>query len=738
MIAGFGFLQKTHHHYGILCRLLLLTAVSLGIQALKAGSASAEERVISESPVLMVADELVHDETLGTITARGNVELSQDDRILLADSVTYNQREDTVIASGNISLLEPSGDVIFSNYAELDNELKTGFIDNLRLRMTDGSRLAANRGTRSADQRKILSRAVFTPCESCKEDPSRPPLWQIKARKIVHDEIAKDIIYNDATLEMFGVPVLYTPYLSHPDPTVDRRSGLLAPLFGTSDELGFIYGQPYYHVIDESKDVELMPIVYSKDGAVLKAKYRQRFNNGMIDFKGTAGILDQRNNNVETGDQELEGSLDLEGKFDFDRTWRGGFDLEQSSGRTYLRRYSLDSRDVLTTRAYAEGFRGRNYASLQALKFQGLKPGDSRDNSPIIAPLFEYSFVGEPNHAGGRFQLDATAMSLTRETGADSGKIAIRSGWSLPYIAPAGDIYTLTATLDSGFFHTDDLKNNDGGDTGRLFPQVGLDWRYPLAKAGENYHQTIEPIINLVFSPNGGNPDEISNEDSQSFLFDDTNLFRMNRFTGSDLVTSGSRVDYGFKTGVYGDGGGSSTLLFGQSYQFSGQGPFATGSGLEEDLSDYVGRVHISPNQNLNFLLRFRLDKDDFSPRRGEIRMRYEQPLFSVNADYVLLDDKTSSDNIAGTTGFLDREQLDISGSLRLTEFWSASGRLVQDFSDGANRTLIASSGLVYADECFTFNLVYERSELEDDDIEPEQTVMMRIALKHLGGFSVN
>jgi LPS-assembly protein len=296
----------------------------------------------------MVADELVHDETLGTITARGNVELSQDERILLADSVTYNQREDTVIASGNISLLEPTGEVIFSNYVELDNALKTGFIDNLRLRLTDGSRLAANRGTRPADQRKILSRAVFTPCESCEEDPSRPPLWQIKARKIVHDEVAKDIIYNDATLEMFGVPVLYTPYLAHPDPTVDRRSGLLAPLIGTSNELGFIYGQPYYHVIDESKDLELMPIIYSEDGGILKARYRQLFDNGIIDLKGTAGILDQRNNNVETGEQELEGSLDLEGKFDFDRTWRGGFDLEQSSSRTYLQRYRLDTRQVLT------------------------------------------------------------------------------------------------------------------------------------------------------------------------------------------------------------------------------------------------------------------------------------------------------------------------------------------------------------------------------------------------------
>jgi LPS-assembly protein len=723
---------------GTAWKVLIALAVGIACLLTTAEPSDAQERGISDEPVLMVADQLVHDETLGTITARGSVELSQGERTLLADSVTYNQREDTVIAAGNISLLEPTGEVIFSDYVELHNELKTGFIDNLRLRMTDGSRLAANRGLRTEDNRKILSRAVFTPCDSCKEDPNRPPLWQLKARKIVHDEKARDIIYNDATLEMFGVPVLYTPYLSHPDPTVDRRSGFLAPTIGYSDELGAIYGQPYYQVIDESRDLEVMPIVYSSDGGILKGRYRQHFTQGKIDFQGTAGVLDQRENDRETGDKDFEGSVDLEARFDFDRTWRGGLDFEQASARTYLRRYRLDSREVLTTRAFTEGFRSRNYASVEALKFQGLNPGDSRDKSPTVAPLMEYSFVGEPDRAGGRFQIDSSVMSLTRQTGADSKKIAVRSGWSLPYTAPAGDIYTLNATLDTDYFHSDGLESGNNGDTGRVFPQLGLNWRYPFARAGENYHQMVEPIVNVVLAPDWGNPDEISNEDSQSFLFDDTNLFRMNRFTGSDRVTSGSRVDYGFKTGVYGNGGGSSSLLFGQSFRFYGDGPFEKGSGLEDDLSDYVGRVSVSPNDNLDFLFRFRLDKDDFTPRRSEIGMRYFHPRFSLIADYVLLDDQTNSDNIAGAASFLEREQLDLSGSVNLSEFWSVNGRVVQDFSDDANRTLIASTGLVYSDECFTFGLVYERSELEDDDIEPEQRVMLQIAFKHLGGFASN
>ena len=96
---------------------------------------------------------------------------------------------------------------------------------------------------------------------------------------------------------------------------------------------------------------------------------------------------------------------------------------------------------------FLEGFRARNHSAVNAFKFQGLRASDDRRRQPTIMPVAQYSFIGEPDPHGGRFQLDATAMSLSRETGADSRKLSLTSGWSLPYYAPAGDVYTLTATL---------------------------------------------------------------------------------------------------------------------------------------------------------------------------------------------------------------------------------------------------------------------------------------------------
>lgn len=713
---------------GVVLILAILAAL------LQVPMAWAQAEAPTDSPVLMNADELIHDKNTGVVTARGGVELSQGERVLLADLVSYNQETGTVSASGNVSLLEPTGEVLFSNYVELNNELKTGFINNLRVLLSDGSRLAANRANRDAGKRKTMEQVVFSPCALCRENPEKPPLWQIKAARVIHNEARGEIEYKDAVLEMFGVPVFYTPYLVHPDPTVERRSGLMAPTFGHSDELGFIYGQPYFYEIDRSRDVEVEPIVYTREGLIVRSRYRQAFANGAVDLKATAGLLSERDDTTGSESTGFQGSADLEGRFSLDDTWRTGFDFEQSSKRTYLRRFRLGSDEVLTSRLFLEGFRGRNHAAVNAYKFQGLRADDDRRRQPTVMPKAQYSFIGEPDPYGGRFQLDATAMSLTREIGADSRKLSINGGWSLPYFAPAGDVYTLTATLQSDIYAannptgaTSGPASSDEDVTGRFFPQIGLNWRYPFARVQGGSSQIIEPIVNVVAGPNGGNPDEIPNEDSQAFEYDDTNIFEFNRFDGTDRVTSGARVDYGVKAALFDSDLGSSQLFFGQSFQFWGNSAFDQGSGLEEDLSDYVGRVHVSPTDWFDLLYRFRLDKDSFKPRRSELGFRLQQRDYSILVDYVLLDEQISTEN------FGNREQLDLKLSVRLSDYWSTSARLVQDLSNDSNRTRIAGLGFAYSDECFAIGLEYERRELRDADIEPEDRVFLRINFKHLG-----
>lgn len=709
---------------------MVAVVASILVLALATRPALAQEVDVENTPVLLVADELEYNENLGVVTARGNVELSQGPRVLLADTVTYNRQADTVTASGNVSLLEPTGEVLFTDYAELNNEMKTGFIDNLRALLVDGSRLAANRAERTAGERKVMQRAVFSPCNLCEENPEKAPLWQIKAVKVIHDEKARDIVYTDATLELFGVPVLYTPYLSHPDPTVDRRSGFLAPTIGLSGNLGAIYGQPYHYVFDPSRDVTVEPIVYTEEGGILRTEYRQRFSSGEINLQGTAGWVDQHDGTVETGDSDLEGSADFEGRFALNRTWRGGFDFEQSSERTYLRRFRLGGEDVLTSRLFAEGFRGRNYAAINAYKWQDLRASTDPDDTPIVLPFAEYHHVGQPDAYGGRSSIDTSLLSLSRDSGSDSRRASLVYGWALPHTTDSGEVYTVNARLQTDGYVASD-QTAGGGDsetTGRVFPQVGLKWQYPFARRGGTYTHVVEPIVGVVAGPRGSNPDEIPNEDSRSFEFDTTNLFRLNRFEGVDRVTSGSRVDYALRTGVYGDGGGQTEVLVGQSFRFYGQGSFDTGSGLDDDLSDIVGAITVRPGDTFDLSYRFRLDPTDLSLNRNEVGFGYFHPRFAVLANYVQLDESASSD-LAG-----DQEQIELTLNTRVSDHWSVSVNAVQDLSDGHNRLLRGKLGLAYSDECLLFGIDYERSDISDEDVEPDDRVMFRIVFKHLGG----
>ena len=107
------------------------------------------------------------------------------------------------------------------------------FIRDIRVLLSDRSRLAAASGLRTGGNTTVFKKGVFSPCELCRDDPTRAPLWQLKAVEIEHDQEEQVIRYRDAWMEIFGIPIFYTPYFEHPDPTVERKSGLLAPTVGS-------------------------------------------------------------------------------------------------------------------------------------------------------------------------------------------------------------------------------------------------------------------------------------------------------------------------------------------------------------------------------------------------------------------------------------------------------------------------------------------------------------------------
>ncbi len=694
----------------------------------------AQAPIDTSAPVVLRADSLTHDSTRDVVTASGNVELAQGGRILLADTVTYDAQNDTVTASGKVVMLEPTGEVVFADYVELRDEMKNGVIHDIRMLFTDDSRLAANGAVRSGGDRTEMRKAVYSPCRLCPDHPEHPPLWQIKAARVVHDQKRRDIEYSDAFLEVLGVPVAYTPYFSHPDPTVKRRSGFLTPNFGSRSQLGFTVQSPYYFDLAPYRDATFAPIFTSKEGVVLAGEYRERTQRGQFEFSGSITRPRRRGDDGELiGGSETRGHIDGSGRFDIDNTWRWGFDAERSTDDTYLRRYGFRFENTLTSRLFIEGFRGRNYATVNGYTFQGLEVDDDPGDTPIVLPIADYSFISDPGRRGDRYTIDANLMALTRTAGTDSRRLSLTGGWHLPYIGPIGDVYTLSASLRGDLYWVDEVEvptrtgtGTENGLTGRFVPQLSLDWRYPFIRQSGTVRQVIEPMFKASISPFGGNPEAIPNEDSQSFEFDDTNLFSLNRFPGLDRVEGGPRISYGLRLGAYGLSGGRTTAFIGQSFRVKADSTFEPGSGLEDNLSDFVGRVTISPSKFLDLAYRFRLDGGDFAPRRNEVDLATGPDWLRLSVGFLSIEDAPSDLAEIGK-----REELTASARLSLTPYWSLTA--VNRRNLQTNDAINLGFGLTYQDECILFSAQIDRRFTEDRDVEPETSLLFVIKLKHLG-----
>ena len=260
-------------------------------------------------------------------------------------------------------------------------------------------------------------------------------------------------------------------------------------------------------------------------------------------------------------------------------------------------------------------------------------------------------------------------------------------------------------------------------------------------RRGNGNSQVIEPIAMFAAAPRGENPATIPNEDSQGFEFDETSLFLRNRFPGFDRVDGGERVDYGLRAAYYGDKGGSTRVLVGQSYDWAVNPNFLPGSGLDHRLSDVVGRVTLSPTPYLDLVYRFRLDHADLALRRQEVVASVGPSNLRLGLSYL---------QIAAIPTIPLPAQRQISATLQaqLTRYWSlqlletrnlgsaaapvtAAGTPITTLSTTA--TLNSGLALTYRDECVAFVTSLTQSGIVVGDVKPGTSLVFTIVFKNLG-----
>lgn len=696
----------------------------------------ADPVVSQQSPTLLIAEKVSHDRDYDLYVAQGNVEIENSGTSLAADRVTYDASLDRVTATGNVVLRGVEGDVLFAEYFELSGSLKEGTAKEIRMILRDEAKLAAATVQRKKQENGLQStfeRAVYSPCRVCRAKPDNDPTWQVKAHKVVLDEEKQDIIYTDASLEMWGIPVFYTPYLSHPSPSVKRRSGLLSPTFGGDGSTGGFLAIPYYWAISPDKGLTLTPF-YADRYPGLALDYDQRTSRGTLSLSGSG--LSGRRDISKQYSSRFRGHLMGQGRFHMTPSWRVGFDVERSTDQTYLRRLSyfgLNHKSSLVSQGFLEWFSEKSYFALKGYSFQGLRKGDRSSETPVILPSLDFNYTSRPGSWGETWQFDANALSLYRAEGNSMQRLSVNGSVSLPWKGLWGDVYTFGTRLRGDVYYVEGLRRNGQSETtleggsASLFPQAYLHWRYPLIQLSEGTRFLIEPRMGLVAAPHSGHSDKRPNEDNLFFDFSHLNLMDESRFAGLDRLDSGSRFNYGLGSNLFFKSfDGHADFFFGQSVAFHQPREHLIGTGLEHKWSDYVGRLSLSYQDWVKIKMRTLFRRANLSPRRNELTLSVGPSAFRFSTDYILLP--------ASVADPLDKkgEQIRFMAESQITDRWYLQANTTRQLGNGSS-ALSQGVGATYKDECFFFSTTLEKTFYQDRDIKPGVTLLFKLTFKNLG-----
>ena len=710
-------------------------------------------------PVTFQADSVTYDRDHGLVSADGHVEAWQNDHVLRADRVTFDRNTNVAAAYGHVVIVEPDGQVLFADYAELTQGMRNGVLTGMRALLAQNGRLAANGARRTEGKLNEMSRGVYSTCNVCALHPEQAPLWQMRAGLLTQDLENKRLEYRDMTLDFLGVPVFYLPYFSNADPSVKRQSGLLAPSFGATDTyLGSYITLPYYLVLDGQSDVTLTPLLATRTGPQLEALYRRDFNSGVLNVDG-AIALDQG---------QMQGYTFAHGLFNLNDTWRYGFDINLASSINYMRDFHIPGYggNVLSSDAFIEGFGVGSYAKVDVRTYQGLNSSINQSLLPYVLPRFQYSFMGEPDILGGRLSFDTQEFNILRQQGTNDQQLGASLTWSRPLAGRLGDQWLLTLQGQGVAYNANVLNGQPNyqsdnvarGVHGQVQAAIRVRWPFVRATDGGG-SEIVEPIVQVIAAPQSGNSirANVPNEDSLDYEFTDTTLFQLNRFSGYDRYDGGVRVNAAVHAEWNMAAGQKLEGLVGASWQqhidqnlypqFQPWNGFARG----QHLSDIVGRVSYLPNSLFDFSVRGRVDHTSGDLRFADAIASVGKPIlrvstgviYSANNPYTLYLNNFNNAAVFRPNVFLGpfnqyfipRQEATVAAATHFGSYTiSADAR--RDLQSG--RMVSVGGDAKWENECFAFDIYGARRFTAINFDSGDTTILFTITLKTVGAFGVN
>ncbi len=700
----------------------------------------------NDDDILFEADRLIHNQEEGYVEAIGNTQFAWRDYLLSADRARYYQNGNIVEAWGHAILVGAAGAIIFAQKIRFVENWNQGDITNLALLFEDDSRITARSAKRNiypeVGVRTQMRRATYSPCKVCENKPGYP-LWQITAGRVVHHEESKMLYYNNIFLEFFGVPVLYLPILSHPDPSVKRKTGLLIPTIRNSSRLGVIFSQPIYFNLTPQIGAQITPTITTRQGFMVEAEWRHILKQGAYNIKSSLAQGYHKNRQERPDGEVFGGHLFSNGKFKIGQNGRWAYSLQLASTEDYLQFFGISGQDTLTSDLSAQWKKDAHFISISNYVFRNLRESSrSRDPSTLVLPFIQYEARPQQEFLGGHLTFATSLLSILREhIQQDVTRWSLEASWQDELIGPLGSVFNFygRARYDLYSRHC----NSSGGldepceekkqTLTRILPLAMLDWRWPFFHASALGQQILEPAVQLIYAPYRSARKNFPNEDSQAFTFSAGNLFTPERFSGIDQWEAGPRMNVQLQWTAYQAQYYSLSVLLGQVFRLKDSRDFdevdsEANSGLRNKSSDIVSRATLSFPKFGTMTHRFRFNRSDFALQRYDADLDFALGPVGLFVGY--------AQRQASSSALPKAQEVYAGAAIRFGQYWRAYGDIRRDLV--SNRSVTNSFGLLYDDECLKADLSFRQSFTTNGAVKPDLLVGFRISFKNLGSLKLS
>lgn len=682
-----------------LALLILLCLPSFGL-------AQAAATLVADNVRLNGEDQLI---------ASGNVEVLFDGSRLTASEILYDRKKDTLQITGPIFIHSNDGTILTAQTATLDPRLENGILQSARIVLDQQLQIVAAQIDRRDGRYSQLYKTSATSCRVCGD---RPPLWEIRAERLIHDSEARQLYFENATFRVRGVPIFWLPRMRLPDPTLDRATGFLVPQQRNTTQLGTGIKLPYFFTLGDHRDLTVTPYV-SAETRTLELTYRQAFTNGDITVAGAVSD--------DTLIAQYRSYLFAEGKFDLAGGYQLDFDIEATSDPAYLVDYGYSGKDRLDSAVSLLRVTDQSLFQTRLTYYESLR--DSENNRSLPPVIADLSYEGHLTPAiGGTIDYRASVDTAYRPsnddgvTGRDVTRGGVAARWQNTWVLGNGILAEAATGVRADLYLVDDDTAFDE-TSARFVPDVGVTLRWPLAtQTASGATHMLEPVVYLGWADSfGATP---PNEDSTRSELDRGNLFAPSRFAGEDAVQTGPQIATGLTWSRFGAAGSTSTLSFGRVIKQDASEDFTLSSGLDGTRSDWLVAGQITAPGGFLFETRS-LWADAGTAVVADSRVAWRNDRIQLSAHYHW----QPPDVDEGRDETVSEWTLD--GAFDITDAWSIAVDARYDLA--ADRPVRTGLGIGWRNECVSIDVSVSRRYTSSSTIEPTTTFGLSGSI---GGFS--